>query len=410
MDPLDSQARRRFLQFLLASPLAAASARAWAVGAEPSTDPVLLQSAADAVDVFDFEAMARLRLPAAHWGYLATGVDGDATLQANRDALAQYALRVRRMVDVSEVDPSVELLGTRWETPIVLSPLASQRAFDPAGERATARAARSRKHLQMLSTLSSTAVEDVNAERGEPVWYQLYPTDQWEVTRALVARARAAQCPVLVLTVDLVGGSNRVALRRWRRQDARNCADCHVSDPVSSLAQALRKPMFSDLDVSAVTDLTPPDIGWGYLARLRGIWPRKLVIKGLVTAQDAELAVQHGVDGIVVSNHGGRAEDSGRGSIDSLVEVAGAVRRRVPVLVDGGFRRGTDILKALALGADAVCIGRPYAWGLAAWGQAGVEAVLDLLRQELLTAMRQAGVRRVAELKPDLVVDTRRQA
>ena len=405
-----SPARRHFLQYLLASPLAAASARSWAAAPGTGAEPFLVQSAAEAIDVFDFEAIAQARLPPAHWGYLATGVDGDATLQANRSALAQYALRMRRMADVRDVDLSVDLLGTRWETPIVLSPLGSQRAFDAEGELATARAARSRKHLQLLSTMSSTAVEEVNAARGEPVWYQLYPTDQWEVTKAVVARARAAQCPALVLTVDLVGGSNRVALKRWRRTDTRDCKTCHKDDPVTSLAQALRKPMFRDLDVSAVQDLTPPGIGWDYIARLRGIWPRKLLLKGLVSAADAELALQHGVDGIVVSNHGGRAADSGRGSIDSLVEVARAVRGRVPLLVDGGFRRGTDILKALALGATAVCVGRPYAWGLAAFGQAGVEAVLDLLRRELETAMRQAGALRIAELQPDLIVDTRRPA
>jgi len=405
-----SLARRRFLQFLLASPLATASARSWAGAPAAGNEPYLVQSAADAIDVFDFEAIARARLPPAHWGYLSTGVDGDATLQANREALAHYALRVRRMVDVRDLDLSVSLLGTRWETPIVLSPLASQRAFDPEGELATARAAGTRKHLQLLSTLSSTAVEDVNRARGTPVWYQLYPTDQWDVTKALVARARAAQCPALVLTVDLVGGSNRVALRRWRRLDTRDCKTCHQDDPVTSLAQAMRKPMFRDIDVTAVRDLTPPDISWDYVARLREIWPRKLLLKGLVSGVDAELAIQHGVDGIVVSNHGGRAEDSGRGSIDSLVEVARAVRGRVPLLVDGGFRRGSDILKALALGANAVCIGRPYAWGLAAFGQAGVEAVLDLLRRELSIAMAQAGARSIAALRPELIVDTRRPA
>ena len=206
-----SLARRRFLQYLLASPLAAASARSWAAAPGTGAEPFLVQSAAEAIDVFDFEAIAQARLPPAHWGYLATGVDGDATLQANRSALAQYALRMRRMVDVRDVDLSVDLLGTRWETPIVLSPLGSQRAFDAEGELATARAARSRKHLQLLSTMSSTAVEEVNAARGEPVWYQLYPTDQWEVTKAVVARARAAQCPALVLTVDL--SAARIASR-----------------------------------------------------------------------------------------------------------------------------------------------------------------------------------------------------
>jgi isopentenyl diphosphate isomerase/L-lactate dehydrogenase-like FMN-dependent dehydrogenase len=149
-------------------------------------------------------------------------------------------------------------------------------------------------------------------------------------------------------------------------------------------------------------------MNWDYLKRLRDIWPRKLVIKGIVTRDDAELAVEHGVDGMIVSNHGGRAEDSGRPSIDSLVEVAAGVQGRVPVLVDGGFRRGTDIFKALALGANAVGIGRPYIWGLASFGQEGVEKVLDILRGELLIAMRQAGTRSIAEIKPSFVVDNRR--
>ena len=147
---------------------------------------------------------------------------------------------------------------------------------------------------------------------------------------------------------------------------------------------------------------------WDYLKRLRDIWPRKLVIKGIVTREDAELAVEHGVDGIVVSNHGGRAEDSGRASIDSLAEVVAGVQGRMPLIVDGGFRRGTDIFKALALGATAVAIGRPYIWGLASFGQEGVEKVLDILRNELLTTMRQAGTRNIAEITRSFVVDNRR--
>jgi isopentenyl diphosphate isomerase/L-lactate dehydrogenase-like FMN-dependent dehydrogenase len=146
------------------------------------------------------------------------------------------------------------------------------------------------------------------------------------------------------------------------------------------------------------TDLTPISMNWDYIRRLRDIWPRKLIIKGIVTREDAELAVRHGLDGVLVSNHGGRAEDSGRASIDSLVEVVAGVNGRVPVLVDGGFRRGTDVFKALALGATAVGIGRPYIWGLASFGQEGVEKVLNILRAELLFAMRQAGTRSVAEI------------
>jgi isopentenyl diphosphate isomerase/L-lactate dehydrogenase-like FMN-dependent dehydrogenase len=156
--------------------------------------------------------------------------------------------------------------------------------------------------------------------------------------------------------------------------------------------------MFSGVDISAVKDLTPPDMTWAYLKRLRDIWPRRLVVKGLVTREDAELAVGHGVDGIVVSNHGGRAEDSGRAAVASLAEVAEGVRGRVPLIVDGGVRRGSDIFKALALGATAVGIGRPYIWGLASFGQAGVERVLDILRSEFVIAMRQAGTRNISEI------------
>ena len=235
----------------------------------------------------------------------------------------------------------------------------------------------------MLSTVSSTSVEDVSAARGEPVWYQLYPTDQWTITQALVRRAKDAGCPVLALTVDLQGGSNRLTLTRSIPRDSRDCTACHSTSRTRLSGFITGKPMFAGLDTAAATDLTPPDMTWDYLKRLRDIWPRKLMVKGLVTREDAELAIEHGVDGIVVSNHGGRAEDSGRPAIDSLAEVAEGVKGRVPLIVDGGFRRGSDIFKALALGANAVGIGRPYIWGLASFGQAGVERVLDILRQYL---------------------------
>jgi isopentenyl diphosphate isomerase/L-lactate dehydrogenase-like FMN-dependent dehydrogenase len=166
--------------------------------------------------------------------------------------------------------------------------------------------------------------------------------------------------------------------------------------------------MFAGLDISTVTDLTPINMTWEYLKRLRDIWPRKLVVKGIVTREDAELAIEHGVDGLVVSNHGGRAEDSGRSSIDSLTDVAAGVQGRIPLIVDGGFRRGSDIFKALALGATAVGIGRPYIGGLASFGQEGVEKVLDILRNEMLTTMRQAGTRNIAEITRSFVVDNRR--
>jgi 4-hydroxymandelate oxidase len=388
--------RRQVLKSLLVAPALAGLAQSWRVGAEDA-DP-FITAPEQAVDVFDFERLARKNLPPAHWGYLATGVDGDATLAANRAGFSDYSLRVRRLVDTRQIDLTTSLFDRAWDTPIVIDPVGSQRAFHPDGELATARAARSGKHLQILSTVSSTGVEDVAAARGEPVWYQRYPTDHWPVTQSLVRRAEEAGCPVLALTVDLQGGSNRVALARSLRLDARDCGSCHSTSRTRLSGFITGKPMFAGLDISAVKDLTPPDMTWDYLKRLRDIWPRRLVVKGLVTREDAELAIGHGVDGIVVSNHGGRAEDSGRPAIASLAEVAEGVRGRVPLVMDGGVRRGSDIFKALALGANAVGIGRPYIWGLASFGQAGVERVLEILRAELATAMRQAGTRNVAEI------------
>jgi 4-hydroxymandelate oxidase len=388
--------RRQVLKSLLAAPALAGLASSWRAGAEDA-EP-FITAPGQAIDVFDFERLARRNLPPAHWGYLATGVDGDATLAANRAGFSDYSLRVRRLVDTRQIDLTTRLFDRTWDTPIVIDPVGSQKAFHPDGELATAKAAKSGKHLQILSTVSSTGVEDVIAARGEPVWYQLYPTDHWPVTQSLVRRAEQAGCPVLALTVDLQGGSNRVALARSIRLDSRDCTSCHSTSRTRLSGFITGKPMFAGLDISAVTDLTPPDMTWDYLKRLRDIWPRRLVVKGLVTREDAELAIGHGIDGIVVSNHGGRAEDSGRPAIASLAEVAEGVRGRVPLVMDGGVRRGSDIFKALALGANAVGIGRPYIWGLASFGQAGVERVLEILRSELVTAMRQAGTRNIAEI------------
>lgn len=400
---MENSIRRRILKSLLAAPVLAGISPAVRASTQ---DDRPIASAAEALDVFDFEQLAHKKLPAAHWGYLATGVDGDATLRANSAGFENFALRVRRMVDITHIDTSVSLLGTTWPSPIFLDPVSSQRAFYPDGEVASAKAARARKHLQILSTLSSTGVEEVNAARGEPVWYQLYPTDQWPLTVSLVRRVEAAGCPVLVLTVDLQGGSNRIALERAKRRDSRDCAACHMSSQRLAV-EISRKPMYRGLDVQAINDLTPPSMNWDYIRRLRDIWPRKLLIKGLVTREDALLAVEQGVDGIIVSNHGGRAEDSGRASIDSLAEVAPAVAGRVPVLVDGGVRRGSDVFKALALGADAVGIGRPYIWGLASFGQEGVERVLEILQSGLVLTMRQAGTRLLAEINASHIVDRR---
>ncbi len=386
----------------------------WLENLQQSDD--VISSPDQAFDVLDFEPAARKALPPAHFGYLATGVDDDATVRANREGYSRIQIRARRLVDVEKIDMSARLFGTTWSSPIVLSPIGSQKAFHFEGEVAVARAARAKDHLQILSTGTTSSVEDVIAARGMPVWQQLYATNVWEVTGGIVKRAEAAGCPAIVFTVDRQEGSNRETLFRAQRADKRECSACHQSSYTGyargkpgtasgDFAQFVaRMPMFDGLDLSKVTTLHPLNMNWDFMKRLRDTVTVKLLVKGIVTREDAQLAVEHGVDGLIVSNHGGRAEETLRPTIESLPEVLDGVAGRVPVMVDGGIRRGTDIFKALALGATAVGIGRPYAWGLAAFGQSGVEAVLEILRREVKTIMRQAGTTSVDKITRRYVV------
>lgn len=378
--------RREFLSFLGASPLALAQSEA-------------IANPKDALSVMDFEDAARRAVPIAHFAYITTGVDDDATLKANREGFKKIQLRPRRLVDVSKVDASIDLFGTRWPSPIYICPCGSQRAFHPDGELATARAARAKNALQMLSTVSSTPVEAVAEALGRPPWYQLYAPAQWDGVQKLVRRVEAAGCAALVLTVDQNAGRNTETQTRLSRADARTCTTCHQAPPGSVGKQS--RPMFAGIDA---TGYNSPSTTWELVDRLKNLTRLKVIIKGLETREDAELACQHGADGVVVSNHGGRALETGRGTIECLPEVVAAVRGRVPVFVDGGFRRGTDVFKALALGARAVGIGRPYLWGLGAFGQAGVERVLEILNAELTLAMRQCGTRSVGEISRSFLV------
>lgn len=387
----EADSRRRFLRLLAASPVLAASGFSYSSLAieQIAQGEGVITAPEQAINVLEFEAVARKNLPPAHFGYLATGVDDDGTIQANREGFGKYQLRVRRLRDIANIDTSVTLFGATYDNPILIAPVGSQKAFHPAGELAVAKAARAKKHLHILSTHSSVPIEAIHEAQGAPTWFQLYPTNDWNVTRGLVKRAETAGCPVLALTVDAQGGSKRETLARLRRTDARTCTDCHLPGGYQGLIKP--KPMFQGIDISKVTNQIPLDMNWDIVKRLKDTTKMKLVIKGLVTREDAELAVEHGADGIIVSNHGGRAEASNRGTIESLPEVIAGTAGKIPVLVDGGFRRGSDIFKALALGANAVCVGRPYLWGLAAFGQPGVEAVLEILRRELQMVMRQAG-------------------
>ena len=395
--------RRTVLGGLAILPVVAA--RSLAAGVQPSQAaaraPPPATSADQVLNVMEFEALARDILPPAHFGYIATGADDDFTVVRNHDAYSHYEIRARRFVDVSRVDTSRSVLGATWPTPIYLSAVSSQRAFHPDGELGTARAARTRSMLMMLSTVASTAVEPVTEARGAPVWQQLYPTDDWAVTEGIVRRAERAGAPAIVLTVDSMPSRNNETLTRAMRADSRTCTACHINNSHDRLRKA---PMFAGLDVSRATTISPPNITPAFLDQLRALVSGKLLVKGVVTGEDAALAVAHGVDGVIVSNHGGRNEETLRATLDCLPEVAAAVGGRVPVLLDGGVRRGTDVFKALALGATAVGIGRPQVWGLAAFGQPGVEAVIDILNRELLQIMRQAGTPALASITRERVI------
>jgi len=412
MSSIAEQSRRKFLQFMAASPLFASGALASEVPMVPikPTDPIiwaplqtdkLIKSPKEAINVFDFEAPCRVNVPPSHFGYMASGIDDEVTLRANREGFLKFQLLPRRLVDVSKVDMSVEILGLKYPSPIVIAPIGGHKMFHPEGEIATAKGAKAGNHLQILSTSTTSGVEEVTEARGAPVWYQLYASNSWDVAKALVTRAEKAGCPVVAVTVDRSGGRNQETLFRLRQTDTRDCATCH--DRTSLTTNQARRSMYQGIDLSGLKNTQSSAMTWDFIKRLRDTTKMKIVLKGILAYEDAVLAADAGIDGIIVSNHGGRSEDSGRSSIDALPEIVEAVKGRMPILVDSGFRRGTDIVKALCMGATAVCVGRPYIWGLGAFGQAGVERVLELMRVELYGAMQQVGAPTIKHLVPAMV-------
>jgi len=381
--------RRHFLRFLAASPLLP---RAFG------------QTAANVLSVMDFEPLAHDKLPPAHWGYMASGVDDNLTRDLNNAAYKHIELRPHRLVDVSKPDLRITLFGAEWPSPIFLCPLGGQKMFHPEGEVAVARAARSKNALQILSTQTSASLEDVAKALGRPPWYQLYMPAKWDDCEKLVRRVEAAGCPAMAWTVDTLGGRNLETSTRLARTDTRDCLGCHVSAPGGGTARAQdHNPMFDGLSSNTIN---PAFATWEHVDRLKKLTKMKLLLKGIETREDARLAREHGVDGIIVSNHGGRATEDLRPTIESLPEVIDGAGTQIPVLIDGGIRRGTDAYKALAMGAKAVGIGRPYVWGLTAFGQDGVERVLDILRAELQRTMQQCGTPTIAAITPSSIAST----
>ena len=397
--------RRGFLRFLAGTPLLAGAGvlplltqKLWA---QDDLPVAFIEAAEEALNVFDFEPAAKMRMLPAHYGYTVSGTDGDETVLANRTGFERFRIRARRMVDVREVDTATRIFGERWETPIALSPVGGQGKYNAEGEVASARGARAGGHTQILSTQTSRTVEDVTAARGAPVWFQLYPSNHWHIAEGLTRRAEQAGCPVVAITVDRAAPRNMETFERYRRMDTADCASCHIEGPPEERLR--NRAMWTDIDLTGVESTQASGLTWDFVERLKSATSMRVMLKGIVTAQDAALCLQHGVDGIIVSNHGGRAEASGRSTIESLPEIVAAVRGRIPILIDGGFRRGTDIFKALALGADAICVGRPYVWGLGSFGQAGVEQVLRILSEEFRRVMQETGVTSVAQINSSYI-------
>jgi len=356
---------------------------------------------ANFINLFELEALARDRMGAGAFDYIAGGAEDEVTLRRNRADFERIALRPRYMVDVSKIDTSTTVLGDRLSLPVLLAPAAGHKLCCPDGELATARAAMQAGTGMVLSTLSTCSMEEVAQVGKAPRWFQLYVYRDREITRQLVQRAEAAGYTALCLTVDVPVIGNR-------ERDLRNTFSFPSEYPFANFV-GLNLEVMPTIGVGGstlgayVTSNWDPSVNWRDFEWFRSITNLPIVVKGILTAEDARLAVEHGASGIIVSNHGGRQLDGVMSGIAALPEVVKAVDGRIEVLVDGGVRRGTDVLKALALGAKAVLVGRPYMFALAIAGKEGVRRVLEILRQELLTAMALSGRPTLAEIDRSVV-------
>ncbi|MDX1991533.1 MAG: alpha-hydroxy acid oxidase [bacterium] len=360
------------------------------------------------LNLMDFERLAPEKLTQMAWDYYAGAADDLVTLRDNRLAFNKIRLRPRMMVDVSQRDLSTSVLGQSMPMPLLFAPTAFHRMAHPDGEIATVRAAGSRGLTMILSSLSTTPLEDVAQAAAQaataPLWFQLYVYKDRGLTESVVRRAEAAGYKALVLTVDAPYFGRREAdiRNRFFLPDGLEVANLRgtgkedIDRPKGG--SGLNAYVASLLDAS----LTWKDVNW-----LCTLTDMPVIVKGILRGDDAVRALEHGAKGVIVSNHGGRQLDTSPATIDVLPEITEAVGGKLDVVLDGGVRRGTDILKAVALGAKAVAIGRPILWGLAYNGEAGVQRVVDLLREEFSLGMALAGCASVRDITPDLIFQPR---
>lgn len=340
-------------------------------------------------NIWEFKKRAEGNLSKDAYEYLTGGADDMRTLNKNIGSFQKYGLVPRRLVDVSKVDTSIDLFGQSYSSPIMVAPVGMQKLFHPDGELATARACRNANQLMIASTVANYSYAEIARETDSKAWFQLYCTTRRSVTEELILKAEESGCKVLVLTTDVpvVGNREKHAKMLVDNVDGRALS-------IPNLAGKLGEhDHFHD---SSIT--------WDLIPWIRKRSQMKLILKGILHPLDVQKCLEYDVDGIIVSNHGGRQLESNLASIDALPAVIAAADDKIPVFLDGGIRRGTDVLKALAMGAKAVCLGRAFVYGLAANGETGVRAVLKMFQDELVRNMQLCGITSLSEISNDYLI------
>ena len=384
-------ALRHLAGFLAASPLALAQQ-------DPFRDHSRVPAMNELLTAFDFEPVAYAKVPRDVYDYTAHGDGSEFTARRNREAFDWVTLAPRGVVNVKSVQTATDILGTKMEFPILLAPTATQQQLHPSGESGVYQGATAAANTPMIvSNNSSLPIGKIAGSGKAPLWYQLYPREEFDQNLQIVEEAQAAGCKAIVATVDQTASYyERAQHNRHLAAPGGRGRGAAVAGGRNAVRQTAPRNPYRVNDGRLWYH-------WGFIEKLRPTLKVPLLAKGILTAEDAKLCVEHGLDGVVVSNHGGRSMDYGPSTLEVLAEVVDAVEGRIPVLIDGGVRRGTDVLKALALGAKGVCLGRVPRWGLAAYGPAGAQRIIEILQGELLLAMAHTGRASLATVDRSLV-------
>jgi len=390
-------AMRSLLVWMAGSPLLRAQQ-------EVSYHPERMPLIDDLVNVFEFEPVAKSKLPKTNYDFIAGGVDDEWTLRRNREAFQWITLRPHMLVDVSKLDLSTTLFGQKIEMPILVAPTGTHQLAHPEGELATVRAAGAVKTIMCISSNSSYPIDKIGEAAIGPIWFQLYPGPDLPGTRERVERALAAGAKAIAVTVDTPYSSHRERLLRDRVSQ-----EVPPGGRSSALVErpGRRRVMPPAPNRYRLNERFTAQLTWSFLDELKSYAKVPILVKGILTPEDAKMAAERGADGVIVSNHGARYLDTCPATMEVLPGIVDAAGGKIAVFIDGGFRRGTDVLKALAIGAKAVFVGRPPLWGLGSYGQPGVIRVLEMLQTELALAMGLSGRPNLASIDRSLV-DIRR--